>query len=144
MSHSVSFSITLYNGVEGVRGFWGGIRAICTNGMVFGKLLGSFYHRHTSSIDLEKLRVQLESTSSKLPVIAERIKILQSIETNSKQLKEIETHLGKTAFKYVEQNFSSTESQYILLNVLTHFVSHMVQQHLRANYQRRISHIFGI
>jgi hypothetical protein len=133
-----------YNGVEGVRGFWGGIRAICTNGMVFGKLLGSFYHRHTSGIDLEKLRVQLESTSSKLPVIAERIKILQSIETNSKQLKEIETHLGKTAFKYVEQNFKSTESQYVLLNVATHFISHFVQQHLRANYQRQISYIFGI
>jgi hypothetical protein len=39
-----------YNGAEGVRSFWGGIRGICTNGMVFGELLGKFYHRHTAGI----------------------------------------------------------------------------------------------
>ena len=134
-----------YNGVEGVRGFWGGIRGICTNGMVFGKLLGSFYHRHTSGIDLERLRQQLESTSSKLPVIAERIKILQNIESNSEQLKKVEKQLGKNAYRFVEDNFQPTEhSQYILLNLLTNFVSHQIQRHLRARYQQQISQMFGI
>ena len=134
-----------YNGVEGVRGFWGGIRGICTNGIVFGKLLGSFYHRHTSGIDLEKLKQQLESTSSKLPVIEERIRILQNIESNSEQLKTVEKKLGKNAYKFVEENFYLTDqSQYILLNLLTNYVSHQVRRHLRARYQQQISKIFGI
>lgn len=147
-SSDVALSLFLhnsYNGAEGVRGFWGGIRGICTNGMVFGKPLGSFYHRHTSGIDLSKLQQQLESTSSKLPVIEQRIKILQSIESNSQQLKEVEQKLGKKAFSFVEQNFDlTTQSQYVLLNILTNYVSHQIQSHLRARYQQQISNIFNI
>ena len=133
-----------YNGQEGVRGFWGGIRGICTNGMVFGKLLGSFYHRHTSGIDLEMLKTQCESTLSKLPVIEDRIKILQEIETNSKQLEAIEKHIGKKAIEYVNDNFQAIDSQYVLLNLLTYYISHMINKPQRATYQKHISNIFNI
>lgn len=133
-----------YNGMEGVRGFWGGIRGICTNGMVFGKLLGSFYSKHTSGINLDKFQTQLEETTSKLPIIEERINILRNIEVNSKMLEDVEHKLGKTAMDYVNSNFDPTQSQYILLNVLTHYVSHNLRRHVRANYQRQISNIFNI
>lgn len=133
-----------YNGMEGVRGFWGAIRGICTNGMVFGKLLGSFYRKHTSGIDLDKFQNQLEETTSKLPIIEERINILKNIEVNSKMLQDVEHKLGRTAMEYVNQNFDFTQSQYILLNVLTHFVSHNLRRHVRAGYQRQISNIFNI
>ena len=133
-----------YNGQEGVRGFWGGIRGICTNGMIFGKLIGSFYHRHTAGIDLEMLKTQCESTLSKLPVIEERIKILQDIETNSKQLEAIEKHIGKKAMNFVQDNFQPADSQYVLLNLLTYYISHMISKPMRAAYQKHISNIFNI
>src|SRR5690606_21574907 len=36
-----------YDGSEGVRMFWGAIRGICSNGMVFGQVLAKFYGKHT-------------------------------------------------------------------------------------------------
>ena len=42
-----------YDGSEGVRVFYGGIRAICTNGFVFGEVLSKFYSKHTKGINLE-------------------------------------------------------------------------------------------
>jgi len=49
----ISLSLFLHNsydGSEGVRLFWGAIREICTNGMVFGTLLSKYYRRHTAGL----------------------------------------------------------------------------------------------
>lgn len=133
-----------YNGVEGVRGFWGAIRGICSNGMVFGKLLGSFYHRHTSGINLDKLKEQVMTSTEKLPVIQQRINILQSINTNSEQLQAVEKKMGKKIRKYVDENFNYSDSQYVLLNVLTYYISHNIEKRLRSSYQMHISKLFNI
>ena len=45
-----------YDGSEGVRMFWGAIRAICSNGMVFGKVLSKFYSKHTKGINLNNIK----------------------------------------------------------------------------------------
>lgn len=133
-----------YNGAEGVRGFWGAIRAICSNGMIFGKLLGSFYHRHTSGIDLEKLKTQVQISTEKLPIIQQRINILQSINTNSEQLEAIEKKMGKKIRKHVDNTFDFSESQYRLLNVLTYYISHQIEKRNRARYQMQVSKLFKI
>jgi hypothetical protein len=36
-----------YDGSEGVRMFWGAIRGICSNGMVFGNVLSKYFRKHT-------------------------------------------------------------------------------------------------
>ena len=50
-----------YDGSEGVRMFWGAIRGICSNGMVFGEVLSKFYSKHTSGINLGNLKEQLRA-----------------------------------------------------------------------------------
>lgn len=133
-----------YNGVEGVRGFWGGIRGICLNGMIFGKLLGSFYHRHTQGINLDLLKEQVIVSTEKLPVIQQRINILQSIHTNSQQLEAIENKMGKKIRDYVDENYDYTDNQWKLLNVLTYYISHKIQKHLRSRYQLQVSKLFNL
>ena len=133
-----------YTGVEGVRGFWGGIRGICSNGMVFGELLGKFYHRHTNGINLDLLKEQVMISTEKLPVIQQRINILQSINTNSQQLEAIENKLGKKIKEYVDENYDYTDNQWKLLNVLTYYISHNIQKHLRSRYQLQVSKLFNI
>ena len=67
-----------YDGSEGIRMLWGAIRGICSNGMVFGKVLAKFYGRHTKGINLNNLSEQLQQTYDQIPIISERISILQT------------------------------------------------------------------
>ncbi len=58
-SSDIALSLFLHNsydGSEGVRLFWGAIREICTNGMVFGTLLSKYYRRHTAGLDIINLK----------------------------------------------------------------------------------------
>jgi len=68
-----------YDGSEGVRMFWGAIRGICSNGMVFGEVLAKFYARHTSGIVVDNLVEQVEATYEQIPVIKQRIPELKII-----------------------------------------------------------------
>ena len=68
-----------YDGSEGVRMYWGAIRVICSNGMVFGEVLAKFYSKHTSGINLGNIKQQIQSTYSQVPVIKERIELLQAL-----------------------------------------------------------------
>ena len=79
----IALSLFLHNsldGSEGVRLFWGAIRGICSNGMVFGKVLARFYARHTSGIQLDNIKEQVEQTYEQIPVISERISILRLLQ----------------------------------------------------------------
>ena len=143
----ISLSLFLhnsYNGVEGVRVYFGGIRSICTNGMVFGKLLSKYYHRHTKGINLDLLKHQIVESSEKLPIIQQRINILQSINTNSQQLEAIENKMGKKIRSYVDEHYDYSDNQWKLLNVLTYYISHNIQKHLRSRYQLQVSKLFNL
>jgi len=41
-----------YDMSEGIKIYWGAIRAICTNGVVFGEVLAKFYGKHTKGFNL--------------------------------------------------------------------------------------------
>jgi hypothetical protein len=132
-----------YDSSEGVRMFWGAIRGICSNGMVFGKVLAKYYHRHTKGIPLNNLKAQIEATFEQIPIISERIQILQNLNVSKSLSKSVEDNLGKRISKYVKEQ-KKAESAWILYNHLTYFISHMVDLRLRAAYQMRVSRIFQL
>ncbi len=132
-----------YDGSEGVRVFYGAIRAICSNGFVFGEVLSKFYSKHTSGINLNNLKEQIEATYEKIPVIKERISILQNLEANQTITDEIEKKLGKKISAYVAEQ-PKPENQWALYNILTYYISHLIEKRLRAAYQLRASKIFKL
>jgi hypothetical protein len=132
-----------YDGSEGVRMYWGAIRAICSNGMVFGETLAKFYSKHTSGIVVENLKEQIEETYDQIPVIKQRIEILQNLSVTKELTDNITDKLGKGITKYVEEQ-EYPESQWKLYNYLTYYISHIVQQRMRAQYQMKVSRLFGL
>lgn len=132
-----------YDGSEGVRAYWGAIRAICSNGFIFGEVLSKYYSKHTKGINLGNLKEQVEATYEKIPVIKERISVLQNLEINQAITEEIEKKLGKKAAAYVAEQ-QSPENQWLLYNILTYYISHLIDKRMRASYQMRASKIFHL
>ncbi len=123
-----------YDGSEGVRLFWGAIRGICTNGIVFGTLLSKYYRRHTSGLDISNLKQQLEATYDKIPVLKHRIDILQNTKVTPKFRRDAEDQMGKKIVKYIddqEKKNNQTASLLILFNIITYYISHMIERRLR-------------
>ena len=136
-----------YDGSEGVRLFWGAIRFICGNGMVFGKVLGQFYGKHTAGLNLTNLKEQVEKTYDTIPVIKRRIDLLQNTIVSSDLKEEVTQRLGKSISKYVteqEGKHRKTISQWMLYNYLTYYISHMIDQRMRAQYQIAVSRLFQL
>lgn len=132
-----------YDGSEGVRMFWGAIRGICSNGMIFGKVLGKFYAKHTSGIRLDNLSEQVQTTYNQIPVIKERIEILQNINVSKTLQESVEKQLGKTIAKYVQEQ-PKPDNQWVLYNYLTWYISHVIDQKMRAVYQMKVSKMFAL
>ncbi len=142
----ISLSLFIHNSYdssEGVRMFWGGIREICSNGSVFGEVLAKYYAKHTSGIVVDNLKQQIEDTYDQIPVIKERIEILQNMESIGDYEGQIPKLLGKGIADYVEEQ-PKAENAWLLYNQLTHYISHNVQQRMRAGYQLKVSKMFKL
>lgn len=136
-----------YDGSEGVRMFWGAIRFICSNGMVFGNVLSKYYRKHTSGLEISNLKAQLESTYQKIPVIQHRIEMLQNTNVTKKTRREIEDHLGKHVIKYIteqEKQNKRAANLWVLYNIISYYVSHLVDLRMRAAYQLETSRLFKL
>jgi regulator of replication initiation timing len=147
----VSLSLFLHNsydGSEGVRMFWGAIRAICKNGMIFGQVLSKFYSKHTAGINIGNLNQQVEATYENIPIIKHRIEQLLNEKVTDSIRMSIENKLGKKVMKYVEEQEDErgqrAKNLWVLYNFLTYYISHNVQQRLRAGYQIQVSKLFRL
>lgn len=136
-----------YDGSEGVRMFWGAIRGICSNGMVFGNVLSKYYRKHTSGLEIKNLKSQLESTYEKIPVIKHRIEILQNTNVTKKMRRNVEDHMGSHVIKYVnsqEKQFKKVTNLWMLYNLITYYISHQIELRLRAEKQIVCSRLFKL
>ena len=135
-----------YDGSEGVRMFWGAIRYICSNGMVFGILLSKYYRKHTQGINIKNLKEQLQITYEKIPLIQSRIDELCNTPHTEDMLDTIEKKMGKTVAKYIKEQSKLNQiySQWILFNMVTYYISHIIPPRLRAPYQLETSKIFKL
>ena len=132
-----------YDSSEGIRMFWGGIRSICSNGSVFGEVLARYYAKHTSGIVVENLKEQIEETYDQIPLIKDRIEILQSMKYITEYEEQIPKLFGKGVSDYVEEQ-PKADNAWLLYNQLTHYISHYVQQRMRASYQMKVSKMFQL
>ena len=147
----IALSLFLHNSYdlsEGVRMYWGAIRSICTNGMVFGKLLAKFYGKHTKGLKIENLKQSLESTYKLIPDIQQRIEVLDSLEVDKQLDSDCKEELGKTMYKHllIENNVESLQqlNQLQLFHLVTHYISHRINTELQARYQMRVSKLFNM
>lgn len=131
-----------YDQSEGVRVFFGAIRAICSNGMVFGKVLAKFYGRHTSGFSVDNLRERLGIAYDALPTIQQRIQALEAAPVTMGLAETVETELGKRMAEAVLQPVPP--SQWALYNAITHRISHDMEQRHRARYQLALSRVFEL
>ena len=149
-SSDIALSLFLHNsydGSEGVRMFWGAIRAICSNGMVFGTLLSKYYRRHTSGLDITNLKQKLEATYDKIPVIRHRIELMQNTNITPKFRRDVEDQMGKKVVKYIgdqEKQNKRAANLWVLFNLVTYYISHMIERRLRADYQLQASRLFQL
>jgi hypothetical protein len=144
----IPLSVYLHNSYdqsEGIRMFWGAIRAICTNGMILGDVLGKYYARHTKGFQPELIVRQFDSITSRIGGIQERIHQLDEIPTDAKILQEVQKVLGKRRYEEILQTDVVPDvSQWELYNKLTYHISHNVDKPQRAAMQLKTSHIFAL
>jgi hypothetical protein len=76
-------------------------------------------------------------------VIKERIEILKRLEVSESLTNQVEEKLGKRISAYINEQ-SAPESQWALYNLLTYYISHTIEQRLRANYQQKVSKLFRL
>jgi Domain of unknown function (DUF932) len=127
--------------------FWGAIRAICSNGMVFGTLLSKYYRKHTTGLEIKNLKQQLETTYDKIPVIKHRIEILQNTNVTSSVRRDVQDKLGSNVMKYIKQQEKINKKAanlWVFYNIITYYVSHIVETRMRAQYQLETSRLFKL
>lgn len=134
-----------YDQSIGVRWYFGAIRKICSNGMVFGQILSKFYSKHTSGFSFEDLGEKLADAREYFPVIQERINRLETLRVDEQLVENVSNKISKRlAEQVIEQEEIGRISQWNLLNRLTNFVSHDLDQRHRARYQENISKVFAL
>jgi len=147
----IALSLYLHNSYdlsEGIRMYWGAIRSICTNGMVFGEVLAKFYGKHTKGFKIENVKSSLENTYKMIPDIQQRIDILDSLEVNQMFEDDVREHMGTRLVKHmlIENGLDSLQSftQLQLFHLLTNYISHRVKHELQARYQLAASKLFNL
>ncbi|MCC5943101.1 MAG: DUF932 domain-containing protein [Balneolaceae bacterium] len=144
----IALSLFLHNSYdqsEGIRLFWGAIRSICTNGMVFGNLLGSFYSRHTKGFDFEDIYTHFGKASDNIHKVQQRINHMQDIPVDQKLMEDLQAVLGKRRMQEITQTDTvPDQSQWHLLNDITYFISHDVEKDKRAKFQLGVSKVLAL
>ncbi|MCB0276237.1 MAG: DUF932 domain-containing protein [Calditrichaeota bacterium] len=142
---AIALSLFLHNSYdlsEGIRIFFGAIRHICTNGMVFGKVLEQFYGRHTSGFRLGEVAGRIGQATLALPGIQQRIGFLEKAPVDKGIQERVEKTMGKRLTKRVMPEIHP--NQWSLYNALTHIISHDMPQDKRAHYQQLTSQVFEL
>lgn len=144
----IPLSIYLHNSYdqsEGVRLFWGAIRAICTNGMIMGDVLGSYYGRHTKGFDVTNIQRQFDGITDKITLIQGRITDLEEMPLNQDLMEQLQQALGKRRLQeIIDTDRIPDKSQWELYNDITYLISHNVEKPQRAELQLRTSKVFQL
>ncbi|MEX2437983.1 MAG: DUF932 domain-containing protein [Candidatus Babeliales bacterium] len=134
-----------YNMEESVRFFFGAIRAVCSNGMVFGEVLSRYQSRHTTGFSLNNLREKLDEAGNHMGIIQERINRLENLPVTEVLVEQISDNVSKRlAEKVIKEEEVGRMTQWTLYNRLTNHVSHEMEPRMQARYQQAISKTFAL
>ena len=144
----IPLSVYLHNSYdqsEGVRAYWGAIRGICMNGMVFGTVLGSMYARHTKGFTFDHFYEEFGHASDKINTVQNRINQLQQQPVDVSLMEDLQETLGKRRMQEIASTDSVPDiSQWELLNNITYYISHQEEKPKRANLQMKASKVYGL
>lgn len=135
-----------YDMSERIRVIFGMLRWACANGaLIWGENAVKNHHKHTKGFDVETVKKSVESIYSKIPVINERIKILQELENPI---------LIQNNIKYVQENVSKVmgdnaaeykfANMWDLYNFYTAYITHQLAVRQHFTYQKQISNLFKL
>jgi len=134
-----------YDQSEGIRFYFGAIRAICSNGMVFGTVLSKYYSRHTKGFSFDDLGEKLQEARSYFPEIQERITRLEQLRVDEQLVENVSDKISKRlAEACIAEEEIGRITQWRLLNRLTNKISHEMEPHLQARYQENVSKVFAL
>lgn len=144
----IPLSVYLHNShdqSEGIRLYWGAIRAVCTNGMIMGEVLGKIYARHTKGFQPELVHRQFENVSENIQRVEERIRQLDSMPVDADVMTKVQQALGKRRLEEIVATDTLPDmSQWDLYNKITWLVSHSVDKPARADLQLKTSQVFAL
>lgn len=144
----IPLSVFLHNSYdqsEGVRLFWGAIRSICSNGMIFGSILGTFYAKHTQGFTFDQFYEEFGNASDKIYTVQEHIQALQEKPVETELMKQLQKELGKRRMKQIASTDQLPDkSQWHLFNDITFYISHDVDKPKRADLQMKVSKVFAL
>lgn len=144
----IPISIYLHNSYdqsEGVRLFIGALRAICSNGLVFGNLMSRFYGRHTQGFSFQNLHTHFDGAIGKIDSVQERIHQLRSIPVDEPLVENLQQVLGKKRLSEILLTDRVPDaSQWDLMNNITYFISHNVEKPRRGDLQMKLSSVFQL
>jgi len=134
-----------YNGTESCKLIWGGIRRICTNGCVFGTILGSMNARHTKNFSFDDFYEEFGNASDKISEVQRKILLLQTKPVEHELMEELQKALGKRRMQeIVTTDTVPDKSQWDLLNDITYYISHSVEKPKRADLQLKLSKVYEL
>ena len=134
-----------YDQSEGVRFYFGAIRGICQNGMVFGTILSRYYSRHTSGFSIDDLVEKLEEAKEYFPEIQERIHRLENLPVTEVLMEKVSDTVSKRlAEQVIEEHEIGRLRQWELFNRITNHISHDMEPRLQARYQQNVSKVFAL
>lgn len=160
-----------YDMIESFRMDVGGMRQICSNGMIIGKLLGRLKIIHKADNIQERAVGGISSILGFLSgnvagveehikqMIAERPTMRFLIQLSTKMERKIFVHVMRSIglanvdtkhrdvirmLKEFDPNQIVGQNQWQVYNLITEYISHTSYQRYRVDYIRRISRLFGL
>ena len=134
-----------YDQSEGVRCFWGGIRAVCQNGVIFGNILGSIYARHTKGFSFKNFYEEFGNALDKIHSVQSKIHLLQDKPVDELLMDQLQKSLGKRRMEEIARTDKvSDKSQWDLLNDITYHISHEEEKPKRADLQMKLSSVYDL
>lgn len=142
----IALSLFLHNSYdmsEPVRITFGGIRYVCSNGMVFQRTLSQFVAKHTRGIRMDhrldqSLRTALESWGK----VEQGITTLAATPVAGEMYDRIYREVGLGMTEMIMGTMPETE--WSAYNEATWIVSHEIEQSKRADYQQALSRAFEL
>lgn len=134
-----------YDQSEGVRLYWGFLRLVCTNGLIAGDKLGSFYSRHTKGFTFENFYKEFGHASDKIESVQNQIHQLQEQPVDEQLMEELQKSLGiRRMQEIIQTDRVPDKSQWDLLNDITYYISHSEEKPKRADLQLKLSKVYEL
>ncbi len=144
----IPLSLYLHNSYdmsEGVRCLWGAIRLACSNGLLLGTIMGTFYSRHTQGFTFKNINTQFDRATDKISDVHERITHLRNTPVSENLMEELQKSLGKKRLAEITQTDRVPDSsQWQLFNNITYYISHEVDKPKRGDLQLGVSKVFAL